>query len=190
MDADFDWGDVQASVPIHPKADYELTIKNVRGSAWPKKDLGGNPTGDIVKVVKLRPEVVGVYDSKGKLKSEGADGKNIAGATAEEINLWIHSDGGRRQAKKAMMSVLGYNPEDEAEEKKFNKFIKDNSLDLGHKVEENEAGDGYVMTLGEGWKMLVGKNVRAHMEPETRTVEGRDPVTSQNYVRLSPVNPA
>ena len=190
MDADFDWGEgTQASTPIYEKGDYQLTIKNVRGSAWFKKDANGNPTGDITRVVKIRPEIVGVYDSKGKLKGETPEGKKVAGGTAEEINLWIHSEGGRRQSKRAMMAILGYNPDDQGDEKKFNEFLKKAKLDLGHKVEENETGDGLVMSLGDGWKTFVGKNVRAHMEPETREVEGREPVIQQNYVRLSPVNP-
>jgi len=191
MEADFDWGEVQASVPIYPKGDYELSIKSIRGSAWPKKDAGGNPTGEVTKVVKIRPTVVGVYDSKGKLKGESTEGKKIAGGAAEEINLWLNSDGGRRQSKKVIMAIFGYINDSETEEKKFNEFLKKNKLDLGHKVVENDAGDAFVVTLGEGWKTLIGKNVRAHMEPETYTPKsGGEPETQQNYVRLSPVNVA
>jgi len=163
-------------------------IKKVRGSAWPKRDKAGNVTGEVTRVIKFRPSIVGVYDSKGKLSGE-LDGKEVAGKTCEEINLWIHSEGGRGMAKQYMMAILGYNPNEGSDEAAFNEFLTESGSDLSTAYEENEAGDGYVMHLGDGWEQLfVGKNVRAHMEPQTREVEGRDPVTQQNYVRLSPVN--
>ena len=188
MEPDFDWGDVQASTPIYKKGEYELSITGVRGSAWYKKDKAGNPTTEITKVVKLRPRIVGVYNSEGKLSSE-QEGKTIKDGQCEEINLWLHSEGGLKMSKKQMMSVCGYNPNDEADEKKFNEWLKSAKLNLGTKVEENESGDGLVLTIGDGWeKLLVGKNVKANMEPETREVEGRDPIVQQNYTRLSSVN--
>lgn len=182
MEADFDWGDVQASTPIHPKGDYELTIKRLRGQAWVKKDKQGNPTSDITEVIKLTPELVGKYNSDGSLDT------SVAGQAAEEISLWIHSEGGRRMSKQQMMAIAGYNPQDEQEEKKFNQFMKDSKLDLSAKVEEDQDGK-MTLTIGEGWaKLLVGKNVRAAMEPEVRAVEGKEDVTQQKYSRLSPVN--
>ncbi len=188
MEPDFDWGDVQASTPIYKKGEYELTITKVRGSAWRKKDKAGNPTDVITKVVKLRPRIVGVYDSSGKLHSE-QEGKDIKDSACEEINFWIHSEGGRMMSKRQMMSVCGYNPFDEADEKKFNEFLKTSKLDLTAKVTESESGDGFVLVLGDGWeKLLVGKNVRANMEPEIQKIEGRDDTTRQNYTRLSSVN--
>jgi hypothetical protein len=188
FEPDFDWGEVQATTPVYPKGDYELTIKSVRGSAWPKTDKNGNPTGEITMVVRFRPEMVGAYDSKDKLSSKGPDGKDIKGGSCEDINLWIHSDGGRKMAKGYMMAVLGYNPRDGEQEKLFNKFLKDQKADLSASVEENDDGS-LSLKIGGGWEQLfVGKNVRAHMDEEIREIEGRDPVTQQNYVRLQPVN--
>ncbi|KKL70665.1 hypothetical protein LCGC14_2102680 [marine sediment metagenome] len=188
MEPDFDWGDVQASTPIHKKGEYELTITGVRGSAWFKRDKAGNPTTDITKVVKLRPRIVGVYNSEGKLLTE-QDGKVIKDLQCEEINLWVHTEGGRTMSKRQMMAVCGYNPFDEADEKKFNEFLKSSKLNLSSKVAENESGEGLVLAIGDGWKtLLVGKNVRVNMEPEVRKQEGRDDVTQQNYTRLSSVN--
>lgn len=188
MEADFNWGDVEASTPIHPKGDYELTIVGVRGAAWPKTDKAGNTTGVVVERISFRPRIVGVYNSEGKLKSE-LNGKEIRDKGCEGIAIWLHSSGGREMGKRTMMAILGYNPQEEVEEKKFNKFLKDSGVDLGWKHEENEAGDGYVLTIGEGYeKLFVGKSVRVQMEPETRTVEGKEPRTSQNYMRISPVN--
>ena len=188
MEPDFDWGDVQASVPIHKKGEYELTITGIRGSAWYKRDKAGNPTTDITKVIKVRPRIVGVYNSEGKL-STVQDGKEIKDAQCGEINLWVHTEGGREMSKRQMMAVCGYNPFDEADERKFNEWLKSSKLNLGNKVEESESGDGLVLTIGDGWeKLLVGKNVKANMEPETRKVEGRDDILQQNYTRLSSVN--
>ena len=188
MEADFSWGDVQASTPIHPKGEYELTIVGARGSAWPKRDQAGNTTGEIVKCIRLRPRVVGVYNSEGKLKSE-LDGKNIRDASCEAITLWLHSEGGRAMAKRYMMAILGYNPAEESDEKKFNKFLKDSGADLKWSHTENDAGDGYILTIGEGYeKLFVGKNVRVQMEPETRKVDGKEDRISQNFTRLSAVN--
>lgn len=183
MEADFDWGDVQASTPVHDKGDYELTIARVRGRAWFKKDKSGNPTSEITKVVALTPKIVGQYDSNGKLNTEKKD------QDAEEINLWVHSDGGRKMAKKSMMAICGYNPDDKKEEDEFNKFLKTSGLQLGTPVEDGEEDGKLVLNLGEGWeKLLVGKNVRAHLDKETREQEGKEPIVQQNYVRLSPVN--
>ena len=114
MEADFNWGDVQASTPIHPKGEYELTIVGVRGSAWPKRDKAGNTTGEVVKVIRIRPRIVGVYNSEGKLKSE-LDGKTIRDKSCENINLWLHSDGGREMAKRYMRAILGYNSAEDSD---------------------------------------------------------------------------
>lgn len=188
MEADFEWTDVQASTPIYTKGVYELSIAGVRGSAWPKRDGAGNPTEDLTKVVRLRAKIVGVYDSAGKLKGE-QDGRTIKGEPTEDINLWVHSSGGRKMAKGHMMAILGYNSRDAQDETKFNDFLKESKADLSTAVAENESGDGFVMTLGDGWEQLfVGKNVKAHMEPQTREIEGRDPVVQQNFTRLVPVN--
>jgi len=150
--------------------------------------IGTKPTGEVTRVIKFRPRIVGVYDSNGKLSTE-QNGKSIKDMACEEINGWVHSDGGRTMTKKHMMAILGYNPNEETEEKQFNEFLKTSKADLSMKLEENEAGDGYVLRIGEGWDQLFkGKNVRVHMEPETRKVEGRDDVVQQNYVRISPVN--
>ena len=188
MEADFSWGDVQASTPIHPKGEYELTIVGVRGSAWPKRDKAGNTTGEVVKVIRFRPRIVGVYNSEGKLKTE-LNGKEIKDKACENISLWVHSEGGLGMSKRHMMAVLGYNSADEVEEKKFDRFLKDAGVDLSFRHEENEAGDGYVLHIGEGWeKLFVGKNVRVQMEPETRKQEGKEDRISQNFTRLSAVN--
>lgn len=187
MEPDFDWGDVTAATPIHDKGDYEVTIKRVRGQAWGKKDKAGNMTGEVTKVIKITPEIVGIYDSKGKLKKE-KDGKPIAGLPTEEINLWVSSDGGRRMSKKQLMAIAGYNGDDVEDEKKFDKYVKDAGLDLSLKLEEGEDSK-LTYTIGEGYaKLLVGKNVRASMEPESRPVEGGEPILQQKYTRLSPVN--
>ena len=157
------------------------------GAAWEKRDKNNVPTGIVTQVVRFRPEMVGVYDSNGKLK-KSLDGKEIVGLQCEDINLWVHSDGGRKMAKGYMMSVLGFNSREQEDERKFNKFLKDQKADLTWKLEQTEEGN-YTLSLGSGWEQLfTGKNVRAHMEEEVREVEGRDPVTQQNYVRLSPVN--
>jgi hypothetical protein len=187
MEADFTgWGDVSATTPIHPKGDYQLTIKSIRASAWAKTDRSGNPTGVITKVIRIRPEIVGVYNSEGKLKTELGK-KNIKGAKCEDINIWLHSPGGREMGKGTMMAIAGYNPRDGEEEAAFDKFIAQQKLDLGWVTEET--ADGYVLTIGDGWEtLLVGKNVRAHMDEETVEIEGREPRIQQNYVRLSPVN--
>lgn len=188
MEADFDWADdVQASVPVYPKGEYEVTIHGVRASAWPKTDSNGNPTGEVTKVIRLIPRIKGVYDSKGKLKTE-LNGKVLADAPAEDINLWVHSEGGRRQAKKAMMAIAGYNPNDPAQEKEFNSFLKTSKLDLSTKLEEAEDGK-LSLIIGDGWETLLkGKNVRASMDIEIRQIEGKEPVEQQNYRSLSPVN--
>lgn len=192
MEADFDggWEGVQAAIPVHPKGEYELTIKAVRAAAWPQKNgKTGEPTGEVTQVIALRPEVVGYYDSKGKLQDVGPDGKEVKGASCEEIQGWVRSIGGRKVMKKYMMAICGYNPEDEEEEKAFNSMLKASGLDLHIRLEEKEDEEGFKLDIGEGYeKLLVGKNVRATMEPETRPVEGRDPVTQQKFNRLSPVN--
>lgn len=189
MEPDFDWSEVQASIPVYEKGDYEISIQKVRGVAWFKKDAQGQPTSDVTKAVRLTVKMVGVYDSKGKLKFE-QDGKNIKDQPAEDLNLWVHSDGGKRQAKQRMMAIAGYTPDDQVQEKEFNDYLKNSKLDLSTVVEENEDGSGLVLNIGEGWeKLLVGKNVRASLDKESRTQEGKvEPIIQQNYVRLSPVN--
>ena len=188
MDADFDWGGVQASTPVFKKGDYELEIKKVRGSAWPKKDKQGNPTGDITQVIRLRCEMQGVLDSKGKLQGK-QDGKEIRGVTTEEANLWVHTDGGRKQAKKVMMAICGYNPEEQSDEDKFNAFLKKSGLDLSFKAIPKDDDSGYTLEIGEGWAALLeGKQVRCTMDEEIRKQEGREDSLQQNFVRFSPIN--
>lgn len=188
MEADFNWTEeVQASVPVYEKGDYELTIKKVRGQAWYKPDEHGNPTEVITTVVKARPEMVGVINSEGKLKSE-QNKKKIAGSPCEEINFWLTSDGAKRMSKRQLMAVAGYNPDEEEDEAAFNDFVKKSKLDLSFRVEERDDGK-LDLIIGDGWgTLLIGKNVRSHMEPETRERSGMDAVTQQNYVRLYPVN--
>ncbi len=187
MDADFDWGGVPLNAPIYPKGDYELEITGVRGAAWQKTDKHGNPM-HIVEKIALICKMVGVVDSKGKLKKE-QDGKDIAGKPVEDFNLWTHSEGGRKSAKGSMMAILGYNPRELADEEKFIQFLKDNTPDLSFESKENEAGDGYVLILGDSWEQLfVGKNVRCSMEPGVRQREGADDVPQQEMGFLSPVN--
>lgn len=187
MNADFDWGAVEISTPIYAKGDYVLEVTGIRGQAWMKTDRAGNALG-VVEKVAIKVQMVGVIDSKGKVSPE-QDGKEIKGKACEDYNLWLHSPGGIKSAKKAMMAILGYNPMDDAEEKKFKKFLKDNTPDLSWESKENEAGDGYVLTLGDGWgQLFVGKNVRCGMEPGTREREGADPIEQQEMGFLSPVN--
>lgn len=190
MEADFSWtDDVKATTPVHDKGEYELTILRVRGRAWYKKDERGNYTKDITKVIALAPKLVGKYNSEGKLDPLELNDTERA---CEDINLWVHSDGGRKMSKQQMMAISGYNPNDPKEEDNFNDFLRSSQLDLSSKVEESEEDDTKLtLVIGEGWeKLLKGKNVRASMDKETRQIEGRDPVEQQNYVRLSPVNQA
>lgn len=187
MEPDFDWTDVQATTPVYPKGDYQITVVDIRGSAWPKTDDSGNATGVITKVVRFRNKMVGVYNSKGKLSTE-LDGKPIGGEAVEDLNLWVHSDGGRKMAKQSMMAILGYSPRDGQEEKKFNELLKKQKADLSTRLEEGEDGS-LSLVLGDGWKALfVGKNFRASLEEETREIPGRDPILQQNYQSISPVN--
>lgn len=184
MEADFDWTEVQAAVPVHDKGDYELTIERVRAQAWYKNDKQGNQSSDITKVIKLTPRVVGQYDSTGKLDTTG----KAAGKPAEEISLWIHSEGARQMSKKHMMAISGYNPNEESDEKKFNEFLRSSGLDLKTSVEEGEDGK-LILKIGEGYeKLLKGKNVRGALDQETYQAEGKEPVIQQKYARLSPVN--
>ena len=188
MDPDFDWGGVQASTPVYSKGVYQVSIDGVRGSAWPKRDSKGDPTSEVTEVIRFRPKMMGVIGSDGKLKTEH-EGKDIAGQSVEDINLWVHTEGGLKQAKRIMMAVLGYNPEDDSEEDKFNKFLKDSGKDLTWSREEREDGEGYILTIGEGWvELFKGKAAKVHMEPQTREVEGRDPIVQQNFTRVIPVN--
>ena len=189
MEADFDWTGVSASTPIYPKGDYEVSVVGVRGRAWPKRDQNNIPTGVITQVVSCRVKMVGFYGSDKKLKSVGPDGKEIKGESVEDINLWMHSDGGRKMAKQQMMAIAGYNHNDPNDEKKFNAFLKSSELNLSFNAEENEAGDGYVLNIGDGWATLLdGKNVRASLDQSTRAVEGKEDILQQEYKRLSPVN--
>lgn len=190
MEADFSWTEVQATTPIYEKGDYEITIKKVRGRAWEKKDKAGNPTGDVTKLIEIIPEMVGVYDSKGKLKTS-QNGKEIKGQPCEPIPMWLTTQGALRMSKRSMMAICGYNPADETDEKKFDAFLKSASLDLKFNVVEREDGEGLTLEIGDGYeKLLVGKNVRASMEPEMRDREGADPVEQQRYTRLSPLGAA
>jgi hypothetical protein len=187
MEADFDWlGNTQASTPVFSKGEYELTIKSIRGQAWPKTDDSGNATGVITQKIALKPEMVGTFDSKGKLVGE-QEGKVIKGIGCEDINFWMHSDGGKKMSKRQIMAILGYNPNNEQDEADFNAFIVKSKLDFSVKPVENDDGDGYVLVLGEGWNKLVGQSVRSIMEPETRK-RGDEEVVQQNYKSLSPVN--
>lgn len=183
MEADFDWGDVQASVPTYEKGDYELSIERVRGQAWYKKDKAGNPTSEIVKVIKLVPKMVGQIDSKGQIDPKLAE-KPVA-----EIQLYIHSEGARQMAKKQMMAIAGYNQDDEQDEKKFNEMLKQSGLDLKTSVEEDDEGK-LQLKIGEGYeKLLKGKHVRANMEKEMYTPPaGGEPEERQKYNRLTGVN--
>lgn len=188
MEADFNWADdVKATTPVHDKGEYELTILRVRGRAWYKKDPQGNLTKEITKVVSLAPKMVGKYGSDGKLDTLELNDTERA---CEDINLWVHSDGGRKMSKQQMMAICGYNPQDPKEEDNFNDFLRTSQLDLSSKVEESEEDDGKLsLVIGEGWeKLLKGKNVRALMDKEIRKIEGRDDVEQQNYKQLSPVN--
>jgi hypothetical protein len=88
MEPDFDWTNVQATTPIYPKGDYELTVKSIRGQAWPKRDDNGNPTGDVTKVIRLRPVLVGIYDSKGKLAFVHQGGYSSEADLAQDITRY------------------------------------------------------------------------------------------------------
>jgi hypothetical protein len=183
MEADFDWGDVQASVPTYDKGDYEVVIERVRGQAWYKKDEKGNPTSEIVKVIKLAPKMIGQIDSKGQI-----DGK-LADKPVSDIQLYIHSEGARTMAKKQMMAITGYNQDDEQDEKKFNEMLKQSGLDLKTSVEEDEEGK-LQLKIGEGYeKLLKGKHVRVNMEPEIYKQKGSDvEETRQKFNRLTGTN--
>ena len=130
----------------------------------------------------------GVIDSAGDLQTE-QEGKDIAGGSVEEIPLWLRTKGGRQMAKGHMMAILGYNSNEQTSEDEYMAFLKDSGSDVTVRTEEKEAGDGYTLVIGEGWESLfVGKNVKVHMEPETRSVEGADDIIQQNFTRLVPVN--
>lgn len=187
MEPDFDWTDVSAATPIYEKGTYELSSVNIKARAWRKTDENGNPTGEIVRVIDITPEMQGVVDSNGKLNTK-QEGKEIKGQPAERLPLWIHSEGGRRQGKQRMMAICGYNPFEHEDEKKFDAFLKSSKLDLSVKLEEGDEGQ-ISITIGDGYeKLLVGKRFRAVMSPEKREIEGRDPIISQNYERVIPVN--
>lgn len=183
MEPDFDWAeDVQAAVPIYDKGVYELSVKSVRGAAWQKTDDNGNPIpGAITRTVRVVPEMVGVQDSKGKLDTTDK------GNPVEALDLWVHTEGGRRQAKQRMMAIFGYDPYDHEVEKEFNNFLKTSKLDMSVKLEEDDEGK-FTLKLGEGWEKLVGKNFISHLEPETQEREGREPIIRQNFTRVLPVN--
>lgn len=174
-----DFAGVFASTPIWSKGDYELAIESVRGQAWDQvKD--GHETGVIVKVVKLRPKIKGMYDSNGKLITE-VDGVDIADQAAEEISLWIHSKGAMAMSKRAIMAILGY---DEKEEEEFNNYLRGGNLDLSFDFEESD--EGYDVTLGSGWESLAGKLVGAHLDKQQVNIEGREPFEQQQYIRFFP----
>lgn len=174
-----DFTTVFATTPVWSKGDYEILIESVRGQAWDQVK-NGQETGTVVQVVKLRPKIKGVYDSKGKLQTE-IDGVDIADQAAEEIALWIHSKGAMAMSKRAIMAILGYS---EKEEEDFNEFLRTGSLDLSFEIEESE--DGYDVTLGSGWEQLVGKLVGVHLDKQQVNIEGREPFEQQQYVRFFP----
>lgn len=193
MDADFDWGDVQASTPIYEKGDYEIVIRRVRSAAWYKKDKSGNQTTDMSKVIRLAPEIVGRINSLGELETEYKDAEGrtieIAGKPAGDINLWMATKGGQTMSKRVLMAICGFDPTDDEVEKQFNRELKESGLNLSIVTEEDDEGK-LQFIIGDGYeKMLVNKHVRCHMEPRTREEEGRDPIVEQDYRRFWPVNP-
>lgn len=189
MEPDFEWTDVQATTPVYPKGDYELTVKSVRGSAWAKTDKEGNPTGAVVRVVRFKTQVVGVYDSKNKLKTE-QNGRTIKDLPADDINIWVHSEGGRRMGKKYMMAIIGFDPNEPAEETKFNEWLAKQGVDLSARLTENDDG-GYGLAIGDGWEALfVGKNVKASLDVGVSEREGQEPQERQEINYLVPVNKA
>lgn len=171
-----DFTGVHANTPIYPRGEYELEITNIRGSAYIRERDGAT-----VKVVYLRPKMVGMYDSKGKLSPNGQDGSKIEGEDVEEIRFYLHSEGAMKMTKRQMMAILGYQRK---EEDKFNKWAS--SADLSFKVEETEDGNLSV-TLGKGWQELVGKRVRASLDVELYEPDGREPEEQQQFASLQPV---
>lgn len=188
MDPDFTWGGIAATTQIYPKGEYELVIQRIRGSAWPKRDKSGEPTGEYTMVARLTPTIAGMYNSEGKLGQKLPDGGSLADSPeAEEINLWLHSKGGLKMAKQSLMAIFGYNPRDRSAEKDFNAWLVNSGIDLGFHLEERD-DEGMNLVLHDGWNQLVGNTVRATMEPQIREVEGRDPVEQQNYISFAPLN--
>lgn len=156
VEPDFD--KVHAQTPIWDKGLYELAIGKVAGRAYDKEEKGKVTT---VMYVGLRPKLVGVYDSAGKLHTD-IDGTEIADQAVEEIRLYIHSQGAREFSKRIMMAIFGY---DKKEEEQYNEFVK--TLDLRFDYEEKDGEDGYDVTLGAGWNELAGKRVKAQMKKGT-----------------------
>lgn len=180
-----DFTGVTVAVPIYPKGRYELAVESVKGSAWDKTD---DKTGEttLVKRVGCRVTMVGAYDSKGKLKTAVGDMKDIAGKPVRNLDLYIHSEGAMRMAKGHMMAILGFNPRNEEHEQQFNEWIKSNGISFSFDAEPSEDGEGYGVTLGNGWETLAGKRFVALLDKEIYKPEGGEPRENQVFSQVLP----
>lgn len=180
-----DFTQVQASTPVYEKGPYELSTERISGSAWNKTDSGGDSYQ--VRRVRIGCKVQGFIDSKGKVKKDHPEHGDIEGKDVKPIDLYIHSPGAMKMAKRQMMAILGYNADEPKDEEAFNEWLK-GGVDLGFDAEPSEDGDGFDVTLGDGWETFVGKRVIAYLDKEMyQRDESAEPEEQQVIGRLSPV---
>jgi hypothetical protein len=181
IEPDFD--KVHAMTPVWGKGLYELVLGKPRGSAYDKSD---DKTGKSTHVafVGVRPKIVGIFDSNGVLSTD-VDGTDIEGQQVEEIRLYLHSQGAREFSKRIMMAIFGYEG-DAKGEAEYNEWVK--TLDLSFESEENEDGEGYTVTLGDGWQLLEGKHVKSMMDKGSFKDRNDEVKERQDFNSFFPVN--
>lgn len=161
-----DFGATNAFTKIWPRGEYEIEVRDVRGSAWEKEQDGGGTA--TVKRVRVLANLNGVYDSEGELMDELEDGTKVEGEDVTPFDLYLHSEGAMRMAKRQLMAIMGFSADEEDE---FNEWAAE--ADLGFEATELEDGS-YDVSLGDGWDELKGRIFVASLEPQTDEYQGEE----------------
>ena len=161
-----DFENVKATTRIFGKGEYELDLKTIIGFVQYKKD----EPETITYGVTIFPKMVGKVDSRGQLTEE------FAGEDVEPIKLWMHNDGSLKGTKRFLMAVAGF---DKKEEKEFNEWYK--SQDFSVSADEADDGSFENVVIGEGWKSVAGKHIRANMDSRLYEPEGGESREQQNF---------
>jgi hypothetical protein len=150
--------DVSAGIPIYDPGDYEIKIKKT--SPFVNSDKQGQD-GSVVKGsfgVRVIGSIVGGKD----------DGKPYI------INCYEHNEGAQSFSKGVKMAIYGFDLSVPGNEEKFNEFAQ----------KKEWWGDTDNMTVGDGWKDMEGKIVKAALGTK---LGGTDGTTVQQTAKYRPV---
>lgn len=142
-----DFSSVDASIPTYPKGRYQVKVTGHTPFARENRD------GKFISGVRYNLEMIGQYDSKGKLQRKGFEGRSVASNT-----LWTHTDRAFGINKQFLMAAAGFqrDEEEEANEKFFTKH------DWDFAAEPGDEGDA--VELGGGWDQPIDSIVDVNMD--------------------------